>query len=64
MVNREIDDYDNYYEGEGDDICDEGDGGNGGDEGDEDDASVWRQKWGSQLASEVSAERMSGFRET
>ena len=58
MVRREIDDYDNYYEGEGGDICDEGD------EGDEDDASVWRQKWGSQLASEVSAERMSGFRET
>ena len=64
MVRREIDDHDNYYEGEGDDICDEGDEGNGGDEGDEDDASVWRQKWGSQLASEVSAERMSGFRET
>ena len=61
MVNREIDDYDNYYEGEGDDICDKGDEG---DEGDEDDASVWRQKWGSQLPCEVSAERMSGFRET
>ena len=34
------------------------------DDDDDDDASVWRQKWGSQLPCEVSAERMSGFRET
>ena len=31
---------------------------------DDDDASIWREKWGSQLPCEVSAERMSGFRET
>ena len=47
---RDIDE--NYFHDEGDD-----------EEG-EDDASVWRQEWGSQLPCEVSAERMSGFRET
>ena len=50
MVSRDIDEND-FYEGG---VEEEGD----------DDASVWRQKWGSQLPCEVSAERMSGFRET
>ena len=33
-------------------------------DGDDFQAAVWRQKWGSQFPCEVSAERMSGFRET
>ena len=50
---------DNDDDDDDDDISDEGD-----EDDNDDDASVWSQKWGSQLPSEVSAERMSGFRET